>query len=117
MASWSGQLDAAKSVSEVVALTRDYFAQWSPEEIALLPGPCRPSRFRDAVDVEELHRSAVEEFRGTRASGEELTQLQKLLAFIARASVTIARLRTAGEELDDGPPTRPPKRSAAARET
>jgi hypothetical protein len=116
MASWSGQLDAAKSVSEVVALTRDHFARWSPEEIALLPDNCRPSRFRDDVDVEELHRRAVEEFRNTRASGDELAQLQKLMAFIARASVEIARLRRSEEPLDNGPATRPPKRSASVRD-
>lgn len=116
MTSWSGQLDAAQSVSEVVALTRDHFALWTPEEIALLPATCRPTRFRDAIDVEELHRCAVEEFRTTRASGDPLTQLQKLIAYIAKATVVIARLRGPADPAEDEPPTRPPKRSAAARE-
>jgi len=113
MASWSGQLDAAKSVDEVVALALDYFARWTPEEIALLPAHCRPSRFRDEIDVEDLHRCAVEEFRNSRASGDELAQLQKLMAFIARASVTIARLGPSEEPSDATPATRPPQRAAA----
>ena len=122
MASWWEQLDRAKTVGEVVALTRDYFARWTPEEIALLPADCRPSRFRDEVDVEDLHRCAVEEFRNTRASGDELAQLQKLMAYIARASVAIARLRQSDEPPDtapaeETPPTLPPKRAAAVRDS
>ena len=121
MASWSGQLDEAKSVSEVVALTRDFFARWTPEEIALLPTGCRPSRFRDEIDIEELHRCAVEEFRNSRASGDELTQLQKLMAYIARASVALARLHMIDEPPDtvpaeNNPATRPLKRLAPVRD-
>ena len=92
--SWFRQLDQATSVAEVVAITRDFFALWSPEEIVQLPASCQPARFRDATDLDNLHRSAVEEFRNTRATGPELVLLKKLAGFMGRACMRIAQLNS-----------------------
>ena len=98
MSSWLQQLDGANSVPEVVSVTRDYLSTWSPVEIALLPWPCRPGHVRDAEDIEELNACAVEAFRNTRASGDELTALQRLTAFLSRAAVRLAMLREPGAD-------------------
>ena len=90
--SWFRQLDQATSVAEVIAITRDFFALWSPEEIVQLPASCQPARFRDPTDLEDLHRCAVEEFRNTRATGSELVLLKKLAGFMGRACMRIAQL-------------------------
>jgi len=108
------QLDNARTSSEVVTLVRDYFAPWSPDEIALLPEACRPPHIRDAVDVEELHRAAVEAYRASRATGEALALLQKLTAFVAYATVRLANIE--GRNAGMGEAIKPPKRTAAGRD-
>jgi hypothetical protein len=92
MISWFDQLEEATTVAGAVAVARDYIAMWSPQEIALLPPAVRPGRLRDEADIAELHERLVDEYRTTRASGEQLSALQRLMGFFARASVRIAQL-------------------------
>lgn len=91
--SWFHQVENAQSQSEVIAVARDYFAMWSPEEIGILPPAIRPPHLRDATDLEELNRRAVEAFRDTRATGEELKLMQRLTGFVGRSCVRLAQLR------------------------
>ena len=91
--SWFRQVEGSRSESEVVAIARDYFAMWTPEEIGILPPDIRPPHIRDATDLEELNRRAVEAFRETRATGEELNLIQRLTGFVGRSCVRIAQLR------------------------
>ena len=116
--SWFRQVENAQSESEVVAVARDYFAMWSPEEMGILPPAIRPPHLRDAVDLEELNRRAVEAFRETRASGEELELLQKLTGFVGRSCVRIAQLREregGPTEAHRGDANRNPSKYGAAR--
>ena len=118
MLSWFRQLDEARSAAEVVSITRDYFALWSPDEIAQLPDACRPARFRDTTDLDNLYRASVEEFRKTRATGPEFELLQKLTGFIGRACVRIAQLRDEeSAQQSDSPQSeaKRPGKPAAAR--
>jgi hypothetical protein len=117
MMSWFQQLDRATSPAEVVAVARDYLATWTPVEIGRLPRACRPGRMRVAEDIEEMHACAVDAYRTTRASGDELTALQLLTSFLVRASLRLAKLR----ETDDAPAfdpaaTNPPSRLSKARD-
>jgi hypothetical protein len=97
MLSWFHQLDGATSPAEVVAIARDYLATWTPEELARLPRACRPGRVRVAEDIDEMHSCAVDAYRTTRASGDELTALQLLTSFLVRASLRLAQLRAPGD--------------------
>jgi hypothetical protein len=92
MSSWYGQIEAAPTIADVVAIVRDYLALWSPEEMALLPAAARPGRVRDAADVTELHEKLVDEYRTTRASGEALAMLQRFTGLLVRASLRMAEL-------------------------
>jgi hypothetical protein len=92
MSNWHRQIDDAKSVAEAVSIARDFLATWSPEELARLPMRCRPGRIRDELDIAELHGRLADEYRTTRASGDELTTLQVLTSFMVRVSVRIAQL-------------------------
>lgn len=112
---WYRLIDKAQSFAEMVAITRDYFATWTPEEIARLPVPCRPVRIRDEADIEDLHARVVEEYRNSAATGEELQLLQKMTSFAVRASVRIAQLRGDRSEDDGEEPHEPPQRSADSR--
>jgi hypothetical protein len=117
MLSWFRQLDDARSAAEVVSITRDYFAMWTPQEIARLPDPCRPPHLRDATDIEELHRATVDAYRASRATGDELTLLQKLTSVIVRASMRLAQLRDEDGDAADDPqrPRQSPNKPAASR--
>ena len=92
MTTWHGQIDGATSVADVVAIARDFVATWTPEELARLPGHCRPGKIRDESDIADLHARLAEEYRVTRASGDALTTLQILTSFMVRTSVRIAQL-------------------------
>jgi hypothetical protein len=116
MISWYRQVDNAKSSLEVVAISRDYFATWSPEELARLPEGCRPGRIRDEEDVEALHGKLVDEYRNTRASGDELSALQQITSFLVRASIRIAELRDGAPKAGSSAPPKGPMKSAAPRE-
>jgi len=117
MPSWIRQLDDARSAAQVVAITRDYFAMWTPEEIAQLPEGCRPPHFRDAIDIEELHRTAAGEYRKARSGRGDLTQLQQLTGMTARASMRLAQLRAQGGDAPPGsrPPMQPRKKREESR--
>jgi hypothetical protein len=118
MSSWFQQLDAAKTPFEVVNITRDYLATWTPDELARLPAPCRPGRIRDEQDIEQLHVRLVEEYGLSRLNDEALSALQRMTSFVVRASVRIAQLQ--GEEASPGADDEPPRPSgrspAAARD-
>jgi len=107
------QLDNAATPAEVVEIVRDYFVMWTPEEIALLPEACRPPHLRDETDVEGPHRCAVEAFRRSRASGDELALLRKLTGFVASASIRLAQLRQAESGKRGGAATARERRAAS----
>ena len=83
---------------EVVAVTRDYLATWTPKDLAKLPRECRPGRVKSPGDIEQLHSSLVEEYRQNRLAGEELSALQRLTSFIVRASVRLAQFERPEDE-------------------
>ena|SRR5258708_7902652 len=97
---WYRQIDNAKGALEVVGILRDYLANWTPEEVALLPVSCRPGRLRDEQDVELLHACLVEAYRDTRDSGDALRALQDMTGIVVRASIRIAELE--GSDSGDG---------------
>jgi hypothetical protein len=116
MISWYRQLANAKGTLEVVAIVRDYLTTWTPHDLARLPQAARPGRIRDEEDVELLHSAAVEEYRSTRATGEDLDLLQQLTSLLVRASMRIAELRDTGSKGGSGAPDSGPMKSAAPRE-
>lgn len=114
MLQWFRQIDDARTTDEVIAVARDYFATWTPQDLARLPRRCRPGRMKSERDLEELHSCVVEEFRLSEATGEDLAALQRLTSFVVRASVRGAQL-AGDEERAPEQPTEPPERSAASR--
>jgi hypothetical protein len=112
MLAWFQQIDKATAIAEVVAIARDYFASWSPEELGRLPAACRPGRIRGAADIEALHECAVDAFRTTRASGDELKALQLITSFLVRASLRIVQLQASAE----GEPPAMPKHMSNSRD-
>jgi hypothetical protein len=119
MLPWFQQMDRAQDTGEVVGIARDYLSTWTPEELARLPRGCRPGRIREPSDIEYLHSCAVDAYRATRASGDELKALQLLTSFLVRASIRIAQLTPtdpAAPEGENPTTTLPPKRVPKSRD-
>lgn len=68
---------------------------------------------RDEVDIDNMHALLVDEYRSTRASGDELKPLQELTSFFLRASMRIAELKKSPEEDGLASPWQGPMKSAA----
>jgi hypothetical protein len=50
--SWQGRLDACETCAEVISVSRDFLANFSPYEIAVMPEEVRPpSKLYDAEDL------------------------------------------------------------------
>lgn len=103
MSSWFHLLDSAASPGQIVYVVRDYFALWSPEEIALLPVECRPQHMRAPADVEDLHRRTLEAMRASDPPAEVLAVLGKVTAIVAAASVRLALMRATSRDPDAEP--------------
>lgn len=114
MPSWFQQIDDAADGERLVAVARDYFASWTPSELALLPPQCRPGRMKDARDLADLHGALVDAYRDSGIQGDALAALQRITSFVVRASMRAAQLAAAADQSAE-PPTGP-FRSEASRE-
>jgi hypothetical protein len=102
MTTWFAQIDRAKSVTETLSVARDYVATLSTKELGQLPVSCRPGRLKDEQDVEALHACLVDNYRDSRATGEELDTLQRLTSFVVRLSIRLSELGAASRAPSDG---------------
>jgi hypothetical protein len=88
--SWQDRLNAASSESEVLGVARDFIAQFSPQEIQLLPEVCRPRKFVDSDDIASYAFTLVRH----NCESDERTSLlvHKLVAFFANASTRLSQV-------------------------
>ncbi|HUQ27334.1 MAG TPA: hypothetical protein VM051_02015 [Usitatibacter sp.] len=114
LTTWFARLERANSVAQVLTVARDYFATWTPEQLALLSQNCRPKGLRGVEDMESLRARLVEEYRTSAVSGIELDLLQQMTSFVVRATIRLAEL---GPPASGGPNGSPddPARSLAPR--
>lgn len=87
---WHSGLDEAHTIEAVVAVVRDYLAQWSPVDLARLPARCRPGRIVDGADITEHAFTLVCE--QCASQGRSDARLSQMAAFFASASRRVARL-------------------------
>lgn len=88
---WLSLILASSSAAEVAATARDYLANWSPDEIAMLPRDCRPGRIRDGVDIGNLAFKLARAHCFLHADDED-GLLEKMMVFFTHASTRIAQL-------------------------
>ena len=84
-------LRATTSERAVVQLARSYLAEWTPAELASIPGPCRPGTIRDGEDLADIA------FMLTRAridSKGPQALLEEMEGFFARACAKLSELET-----------------------
>ena len=89
---WWNLLKDTASEAEVVSLTREFLAAWTPEQLAGVPQDARPARIISGDDIRELALALK------RANfdfvGEELDALllEKMSAFFSEAALHLSRL-------------------------
>ena len=92
---WRGVIRSAASEEELVAITRDYLACWSPEEIARLPIECRPGRVRDGQDIGRWAFELTSSHLGGAVPPEDEPLLLKIMLFVSEAGERLAKLKAA----------------------
>ena len=92
---WNLRLRGAHSNREVIALARDFIAQWTPTEIADLPESCRPGHLTSADDLAYYaYELATEE----RRSAAYIPRLTTLASFFAAASLRLSEIAAVSTE-------------------
>lgn len=86
------RLRSAASEAEVVALVRDYLAEWRPEELAHVPQWCRPGKMRDVEDISDCAYSLTRHRMDGREANPLLVEME---TFFAMACSRISALEGA----------------------
>jgi hypothetical protein len=98
MISWHRDLETAGTAGEVLQITRDFLAGFSPEDLASMPESHRPSDIARTEDIRDWSRRLTDEYWRQRNAGGELGILQELWSFFLRASIQLARQDAAARE-------------------
>ena len=87
---WQDRLNSACSEAEVVAVAKDFIAQFAPDEIHELPAACRPGKFFDANDITGYAFALIRH----NCQGEERVSVlvHKLVAFFSEASIRLSKI-------------------------
>lgn len=88
---WQWRLDDATSAAEVVEVTRDFLATWTPEEFAALPEDCRPGKIVDGDDVADIAFTLVQRSCEDAHLSDE--RLQRMAGFFTHALQRLSQLR------------------------
>ena len=92
VALWEKRIDQLATPDEVVALTQDYLASFSPEYLGRLPADCRPEHIKYPDDIEfwaqRLSKAYCAEY-DTPADGN---LLHELLDYFLHALIRLAQL-------------------------
>ena len=85
-------LKKVRDEAELLSLVRDYLGDWLPEELAELPGACRPGKIRDAEDIGDL---AFELTRQRMQGNGPQHLLVEMETFFAHAAARLSALDAA----------------------
>ena len=94
---WNLRLSGAHSTGEVVALSREFIAQWTPAELAHLPEACRPHPSR-VTDADDIALYAFLLVRADRKVGQYNPRLTTFAAFFTAGSARLAEIAAAATE-------------------
>jgi len=93
------RLNGSRTETDVIEVSRDFLAQFSPYEIALLPETCRPPRLKDANDVSEYAFALV--LHHCDHAGAPDYAVHRLVGFFSNATVRLSmilHLQAAGND-------------------
>jgi hypothetical protein len=93
---WKALLDDARSERDLVRVTREYLATWTPQEMHTLPEECRPGPIKSGEDISAW---AFELAREHCAEAEDPTAaalVAKMMTFFSHASESLSKLLHVG---------------------
>ena len=94
---WQQQLKRATTEREVVMVTRDFIATFSPAELAVLPQELRPRKIVDAQDITTYGFDLV---RAECEASDAKAALHRLGQFFSAASIRLSEIM-AGQQTED----------------
>jgi hypothetical protein len=89
------ELSQARSVDEIVKVTRDYLARCTRAELERLPASCRPGEVRDERDIEDWADRLTSESGHAMLVIEDERTLARLTHHFLIASVRLRQLARA----------------------
>ena len=92
---WHIQLDGSAEVDQVLAITRDYLATFSPEHLARLPESCRPGRIKGEDDIAYWSCRLAQYNHATDGGPVDGELMQEILNYFLHAWVRISQLHRA----------------------
>ena len=106
---WQGRLNDASTEEAIALVCRRYLDLWTPEQLAELPGSCRPRAELDSGDVEPYAVRLIRQLGvGDRATAP---LLYTLTTFFTKAALRMVQLREqsglAPSQRKEVPPRRP----------
>ncbi len=94
---WQGALDEVDTEHDLVSVTRDFLATWTPEEIVKLPKPLRPWKIVDADDITSY---AIQLAQDDESGDAEAVKLkQRMSAFFSDASLRLSQILARNKDL------------------
>ena len=94
---WQQQLKRATTEREVIMVSRDFLATFTPAELAVLPQELRPGKIVDAEDITTYGFDLV---RAECEASEAKAALHRLGQFSSAASIRLSEI-LAGQQTDD----------------
>jgi len=85
-------MSSVESAEQVVALTRDYLAAFSPENLGRLPEDCRPMRIKYVDDIEYWAHQLAQRYSGDNEEPVDGDLLQQLRDYFLHALIRLAEL-------------------------
>ena len=89
---WEQRVDAVVSVEDVVAVTRDYLASFSPEYLGRLPADCRPDHIKYPDDIEFWAQQLAQRYCRENDEPVDGDLLHDLLDYFLHALIRLAQL-------------------------
>ena len=89
------QLSKARTVAEVIGVTRHYLATWSREELERLPDSCRPAWVQSPQDIEKWADQLIDQAGKAVLFMDDERKLDRLTSHFLIASVRIRQLAPA----------------------
>ena len=93
MPDWRRHLVGAVNEHDIVNLTREFVAMWTPEDISRLPASCRPGRIRDGEDISQWAYELARAHTSLRYDEDEDALIVRMLAFMSEAAMRTAEVK------------------------
>lgn len=103
--SWQRAAAEAGTAHDLLNITREFIATFSPAEMASIPAACRPARVKDIDDLHHWQQRLAEAFCDGAPRAAQSSTHSRLLSFLTAACDRVRGLDGA-DAADDGRGTR-----------